>query len=63
MAKRDRPVRLKFTNQLGTGAAGNLFLPVDTTLMGAGKGPDPAAYYTQNRTTIHLHGGLYAVDQ
>ena len=39
VAQRDRPVRVKFTNQLGTGTAGNLFLPVDTTLMGAGEGP------------------------
>ncbi len=71
IAKRDRPVRLKFTNKLPTGAAGNLFIPTDTTLMGAGMGPltaagapcDPAAVgatcasYTQNRATIHLHGG------
>lgn len=41
IAKRDRPVRLKFTNQLGTGAAGNLPLPVDPTVMGAGMGPNP----------------------
>ena len=60
VAQRDRPVRVKFTNQLGTGAAGNLFLPVDTTLMGAGEGPlgPTAGYYTQNRTAIHLHGAF-----
>ena len=60
MAQRDRPVRLKVTNQLGTGAAGNLFLPVDTTLNGAGEGPlGPAGgYYTQNRTAIHNHGAF-----
>jgi FtsP/CotA-like multicopper oxidase with cupredoxin domain len=69
IAKRDRPVRLKFTNMLGLGTAGNLFLPVDTTVMGAGAGPlddagnpcDPmvatCASYTQNRAVIHLHGG------
>jgi len=53
------PVRIKFRNQLGTGAAGNLFLPVDTTSMGAGYGPlGPAGgFYTQNRATLHLHGG------
>ncbi len=39
VAQRDRPVRIKVTNQLGAGTAGNLFLPVDTTLMGAGTGP------------------------
>ena len=39
VAKRDRAVRIKFVNELGTGTAGELFLPVDTTLMGAGMGP------------------------
>lgn len=58
IAQKDRPVRLKFTNKLGTGAAGNLFLPVDTTLMGAGMGPNGGSeMYTQNRAVIHLHGG------
>jgi len=68
-----KPVRIKFRNLLPTGAAGNLFLPVDTTVMGAGKGPGgnfPAQFggvvpafrnftsnYTQNRATLHLHGG------
>jgi FtsP/CotA-like multicopper oxidase with cupredoxin domain len=40
-ATRDRPVRIKFINQLPTGAGGDLFIPVDTTYMGAGLGPDP----------------------
>jgi FtsP/CotA-like multicopper oxidase with cupredoxin domain len=40
IAQQDRPVRIKFTNMLGIGAAGDLFLPVDTTVMGAGMGPD-----------------------
>ncbi|HWR91403.1 MAG TPA: hypothetical protein VN300_03220, partial [Desulfobacterales bacterium] len=39
VAQRDRPVRIKFTNKLPTGAAGNLFIPVDESVMGAGKGP------------------------
>jgi hypothetical protein len=56
MAQRDRPVRLKFVNQLPTGSAGNQFLPTDTTVMGAGMGPD-GTMYTQNRTNLHLHGG------
>ena len=38
--------------------AGNLFIPVDTTMMGAGMGPDGVSNYTQNRTAIHLHGGV-----
>ena len=71
IATKNKPVRIKFTNRLPlTAAGGNLFLPVDATLMGAGMGPltaagapcDPAttacASYTENRATIHLHGGL-----
>ena len=64
VAQKDRPVRVKFTNLLPTGAGGDLFLPVDTTLMGAGMGPlgmnvtpGNAMNYTQNRATLHLHGG------
>ena len=56
VAQKDRPVRVKFTNYLPAGAAGNLFLPVDTTIMGAGMGP-LGGDYTQNRATLHLHGG------
>ncbi|MBI5576275.1 MAG: hypothetical protein HY896_07920, partial [Deltaproteobacteria bacterium] len=64
-----RPVRLKFYNLLSAGAGGELFLPVDNTVMGAGPGPkdamgmdcDPMAGmacepYKQNRATVHLHG-------
>lgn len=70
VATRNKPVRIKFTNRLPVGAGGNLFIPVDTTFMGAGEGPkfangtpcDPAvqtcASFTQNRAAIHLHGGL-----
>jgi FtsP/CotA-like multicopper oxidase with cupredoxin domain len=56
VAQRNRAVRVKFTNYLPTGTAGNLFLPVDTTIMGAGTGPNGGSY-TQNRATLHLHGG------
>ncbi len=65
LAQKSRPVRVKFTNMLPTGAGGNLFLPVDTTIMGAGMGPLPMPgmpgmneSYTDNRATLHLHGGL-----
>jgi FtsP/CotA-like multicopper oxidase with cupredoxin domain len=58
VAQRNRPVRVKFINQLPTGLGGNLFLPVDTTVMGAGMGPNGVDMYTQNRATLHLHGGL-----
>ena len=37
---KDRPVRIKFTNYLPTGEGGDLFLPVDTSSMGAGMGPN-----------------------
>ncbi len=64
VAMRDRPVRIRFTNYLPTGMGGNLFIPVDTTVMGAGMGPldmpmmpGMKENYTQNRATIHLHGG------
>jgi len=54
------PVRLKFYNLLPTGAGGDLFLPVDLTVMGAGMGPlgmnAMPMNYTQNRGTVHLHG-------
>lgn len=58
IAHKDRPVRIKFTNKLPTGSGGDLFLPVDTSLMGAGMGPDGKHMYTQNRATLHLHGGI-----
>jgi FtsP/CotA-like multicopper oxidase with cupredoxin domain len=57
VAQKSRPVRVKFTNCVGAGATGNLFIPVDTTYMGAGVGPDNSTPYTQSRATLHLHGG------
>ncbi|MBV5328332.1 MAG: hypothetical protein JZU65_11955, partial [Chlorobium sp.] len=38
-ATKDRPVRIKFYNLLPTGDKGNLFVPVDTSVMGSGPGP------------------------
>ena len=71
LATKNKPVRIKFTNALPlTASGGDLFLPVDITLMGAGEGPKTAgggncdpqtqvcANYTQNRAAIHLHGGV-----
>jgi len=57
IAQKDRPVRVKFTNYIAPGRNGDLFIPVDTTIMGAGKGPDGVTNYSQNRATLHLHGG------
>lgn len=56
LAQKGVPSRVKFTNCLPAGVGGNLQIPVDTTYMGAGLGPDGSAY-TQNRATLHLHGG------
>ncbi|MBK8814897.1 MAG: choice-of-anchor D domain-containing protein [Methylococcaceae bacterium] len=52
VAQKDRPVRIKLVNLLSTGAAGKLPVPVDTTYMGADGATD-----TDNRTSMHLHGG------
>ncbi len=92
VATKDKPVRILFRNLLPTGVGGDLFLPVDTSLMGAGAGPDmmsldknnvpidmapdqglvtdgvrnpmcgetpkDRACYSENRATLHLHGGI-----
>ncbi|GLI39385.1 FG-GAP-like repeat-containing protein [Geobacter hydrogenophilus] len=57
IAQKNRPVRIKFFNELGANGAGDLFIPVDTTYMGAGMGPNGMDNYTQNRADLHLHGG------
>ncbi len=70
IATKDRPVRIKFTNSLPIGLGGNLFVPVDTTIMGSGgydidfnpetkvhPVPIKTGSFTQNRATLHLHGG------
>jgi FtsP/CotA-like multicopper oxidase with cupredoxin domain/fibronectin type 3 domain-containing protein len=69
LASKGRAVRFKFSNLLPLGSAskdatgkvtarnGDLFLPVDETLLGANTGPDGVTKYTQNRAEIHLHGG------
>ncbi len=57
VAQKDRPVRVKFVNQLPSGTGGNLFIPVDKTIMGAGVGSDGLSPYLENRATLHLHGG------
>ncbi len=59
--------RVKFSNLLPKGRAtiengqvnrhGDLFLPVDESLPGAGNSTIPLATYPQNRSSIHLHGG------
>ena len=39
IAQKDRAVRVVFYNLLPTGSDGDLFLPVDSTMMGSGMGP------------------------
>ena len=48
VAQKDRPVRIEFHNTLPTGAGGNLFLPVDTTVMGAGMTPEGHEFMEAN---------------
>ena len=57
IARRDKPVRVKFSNRLVPNSS--YFLPVDTSVMGAGLGPQGSSggNYSPNRATIHLHGG------
>ena len=56
LGSKGTPTRIKFYNLLPAGAAGDLFLPTDVTVMGAGMGPNGSSY-TKNRATLHLHGG------
>jgi len=72
-ATKDIPTRVKVLNLLPVGRAvaesdgnggfivsarnGDLFLPVDKSIVGAGLGPDGITEYTQNRASVHLHGG------
>ncbi|WP_282365165.1 Ig-like domain-containing protein [Arthrobacter sp. AL08] len=93
IATKNKPVRVLFRNLLPTGVDGDLFLPVDTSVMGAGAGPSmmtldpttkipvdmakdeksvldgvrnpmcgetpkPTTCYSENRATLHLHGGI-----
>jgi FtsP/CotA-like multicopper oxidase with cupredoxin domain len=68
VATKDRPVRIKFTNYIP--ANSSLFLPLDTTIMGSGDysinynpvtkvitGGTTSGTFSQNRATLHLHGG------
>ena len=65
----NKAVRIKFYNLLPVGPQdpatgrrpGDLFLPVDETVMGSGFGPasvraSAGETYTQNRAAVHLHG-------
>lgn len=58
VAQRDRPVRVKFVNMLPSTASGegNLFIPVDTTVMGAGPGPATAGGGNCNNDVAGVYG-------
>lgn len=62
-ATKNVATRVKFYNLLPVGHAvgsvrnGDLPIPLDETLAGAGFGPDGVIKFSQNRSTIHLHGG------
>jgi FtsP/CotA-like multicopper oxidase with cupredoxin domain len=68
VASKGRAVRIKYVNALPAGRAvtnpdgsvsrnGDLFLPVDETITGAGFGPDGVTKYPQSRQALHWHGG------
>ena len=72
VALKDRPVRVKLYNKLPvTSAGGDLFIPVDQSIMGSGdyqidfdpstidhqEIPEVSGKFTQNRGLLHLHGG------
>ncbi len=58
VAVQDRPVRIKFKNELPVGAGGDLNIPVDETIMGSGKGALFANGATCDPTPpgVNLHG-------
>jgi FtsP/CotA-like multicopper oxidase with cupredoxin domain len=70
ISQRDVPTRIKFTNYLPIGSGGDLFIPVDTTTMGAGMGSlnvvehimvmDAGTGYTTATVTISGGGGTGA---
>lgn len=49
---KDKPTRVIFHNYLPTGIKGDLFLPVDSTMMGSGMGPMTPMPETTNDATV-----------
>ena len=68
VAQKDRPVRIKFKNELPGGEAGNLLIPVDESILGSGKGaalPRRHAPCDPSPPGVNLHGqdcALYPAD-
>jgi FtsP/CotA-like multicopper oxidase with cupredoxin domain len=52
VTQKDHPVRIKFYNLLPTGAGGNLFIPVDSTVMGSGMTADGHEWMMANPNMI-----------
>ncbi|MBP7690562.1 MAG: multicopper oxidase domain-containing protein [Anaerolineales bacterium] len=51
-ATKNKPVRIVFHNFLPTGVGGELFLPVDSTMMGSGMGPMEMAAPVNNSSVL-----------
>ena len=62
-ATKNVPVRVKYSNLLPKGAAGNLFIPVDTTIGGAGNGQVPIIDKTTGLQAIDPATGLAMWEQ
>ncbi len=54
VANKDKPVRIVFYNLLPTGTAGDLFLPVDSSMMGSGMGPMNMAAPADQGTVLDM---------
>ena len=52
VATKDKPTRIRFHNLLPTGAGGDLFIPTDSTFMGAGMGPMAMAPPVDNGSVL-----------
>lgn len=52
VAQKDRPVRILFRNLLPNGQGGNLFIPVDSTVMGSGMTADGHAWMMENEGMV-----------
>ena len=64
VAQKNKPVRIKFTNNLPAGTGGNLFVPVDTTIMGSGPyeinyDPDTKDDHSHHHRHVHAEPGRY----
>jgi len=61
VAGKDIPVRIKFYNLLPTGVGGNLFIPVDTTVMGSGMTASGHEYMMANPDMVDPQNPMCSV--